>query len=130
MKKFRDMADSEKLEVINAMIAGDPVDYCEREGFKMNPVDKGLPFVCMDFYYQINARPMSIDWSVLKDEYICAATDIDGDAFSYHEKPELCRSGWDTGKPYFKLNGLKSYDPGTVDWQDSLIWRPGYGDNK
>ncbi len=125
MKKFRDMTDSEIIEVVRAIFERNIVKYKPVENTESYHVYKN-DYIDVDGYYEIPKRPMSIDWIALKDEYICAATDIDGDAFAYHEEPELCRSGWGTGGPYFRLNGLKSYDPGQVNWRDSLIWRPGH----
>lgn len=130
MKKFRDMTDSEKLEIINAMIAGQAVD-CSGEAYdgKWMPVDS-TTVIRINDCYRIPKRPMSIDWSVLKDEYICASMNKYDQSYAYKAKPEQEAEGWVSGHGYYKINGLKSYDPGTVDWQDSLIWRPGYGDNK
>jgi hypothetical protein len=70
---------------------------------------------------------MSIDWSVLKDEYICAARDERGSAFVYQAEPTIGDTLWGGGRVFHEITALKSYDPGTVDWTESLIWRPGYG---
>lgn len=128
MKKFRDMTDSEKLEIINAMIVGDPLEIYASEIW----FNERSGSIWMDAIYRIPKRPMSIDWSVLKDEYICAAMDKDGESWAYTTAPKKYSGGYycTTEGKICCLNGLKSYDPGTVDWQDSLIWRPGYGYNK
>ena len=123
MKKFRDMTNSEKLEIINAMIAGDRVEttgtnlhWCYATGG-----------VALDRVYRIPKRPMSIDWSVLKDGYICAAREPSGLACAYTKEPFCDERGWDeNGGDDTFVHSLKSYDSGTVDWENSLIWRPGF----
>lgn len=124
MKKFRDMTDSEKLEIINAMINGDPVEgrHHEHEVVSLS-LCLGVNF---DTFYRIPKRPISIDWDVLKDEYICAARDRYDHAFGYMEKPEKTAVGWYSPMCVAYLNAIKSYDPGTIEWDESLIWRPGY----
>lgn len=128
MKKFRDMTDSDKLEIINAMIAGERVETtCEKGDWWY--ATGGVNF---NKVYRIPKRPMSIDWSVLKDEYICAARDKSGHGYAYKKEPTKDACTWDVddSSDAIWICPLTSYDPGTVDWQDSLIWRPGYGDNK
>ena len=124
MKKFRDMTDSEKLEIINAMIAGERVETTGTNGDWWYATGG----VALDKVYRIPKRPMSIDWSVLKDEYICAAIDKNGNPYAYITEPFVCRDVWKTkvGCHRVNISGLKSCDTGTVDWQDSLIWRPGF----
>ncbi len=129
MKKFRDMTDSEKLEIINAMSAGDPIEcylLSPIAGYHWHASDKAES-IWLDNCYRIPKCQMSIDWSVLKDEYICAAMDKNGASFAYTHVQKICISAgvWD-GEEAQEITGLKSYDSGTVDWQDSLIWRPGH----
>lgn len=127
MKKFRDMTDSEKLEIISAMIVGDPI-----ECYLLSPAGYNwvLSYSCqsiwLDNCYRIPKRQMSIDWSVLKDEYICAARDPNGVAYAFVHKPEKEGYWLSIDMDSAQIDHLKSYDPGTVDWKDSLIWRPGY----
>lgn len=131
MKKFRDMTDSEKLEIISAMIVGDPIEcyLLSTAGYNWVLSDS-CQSIWLDNCYRIPKRPMSIDWSVLKDEYICAAKESGRCAYVHTQKPFKVDYGWHSTGEIFCIAGLKSYDPGTVDWKDSLIWRPGYGDNK
>ena len=117
MKKFRDMTDSEKLEIIE----NKPLGFVELY------TDAGWIGACSDSLsfeqiYRIKTRPMSIDWSVLKDEFICAKKCASGTAKAFTGDP-LVSCAWKS----IDIDGLKSYDPGTVDWTESLIWRPGYG---
>lgn len=135
MKKFRDMTDSEKLEIINAMIAGDPLEISCNDCTWYDSKDC-QQFIVIDYYYRIPKRPMSIDWSVLKDEFICAARDRFGHPLAFtHAPSNRSDEGWSWDNTAYdfgdccNIKGLKSYDPGTVDWAESLIWRPGYANN-
>lgn len=125
MKKFRDMADSEKLEIIKN----------KQLGFVELYTDAGWIGACSDSLsfeqiYRIKTRPMSIDWSVLKDEFICAAKDSDDQGFAMTATPKKDEGAWFCPDgDYARLEALKSFDPGTVGWTESLIWRPGYANN-
>jgi hypothetical protein len=70
---------------------------------------------------------MSIDWSVLRDEFICAAKDSDDQGFAMTAAPKKDEGAWFCPDgDYARLEALKSFDPGTVGWTESLIWRPGF----
>lgn len=127
MKKFRDETDEKKIELFNALENDSLSVYGGEED-----VFYRAEYIVPHGIYKVIKRPMSIDWSVLKDEYICAAMDKNGESWAYTTGPKIYLGGYfccAEGKLCF-LNGLKSYDPGTVDWKDSLIWRPGYSPDK
>lgn len=66
-----------------------------------------------------------IPWDILADELICAARDEYGLIFAYTEDPLLITEYWWTEARHQKLSFLK-IDPGTCDWKDSLVYRPGH----
>lgn len=128
MKKFRDMTDSEKLEIINAILQRQRVRVAIDENFAWCDVGGGN-CISFDCYYRIPKRPMSIDWDALKDEYICAARDAFGTPYAYTKEPKTEYGQWMFKSHDTKavpIISLKSYDPGTVEWDESLIWRPGH----
>ena len=69
-----------------------------------------------------------VDWSVLIDEIIHIARDEDDRVWGYIVKPYFFEDDgvWRAEEKCYCLDGLKSISPGTCDWRDSLIVRPGY----
>lgn len=128
MKKFRDMTDSEKLEIINAMINGEPLEIyqLDRGGYRWNEATAITESIWITMCYRIPKRPMSIDWSVLKDEFICAARNQYEQATAFTDEPRQQAGVWMHNGIAAGIEHLKSYDPGTVEWGESLIWRPEY----
>lgn len=70
-------------------------------------------------------EPMSIDWSALKPEWKYAARDANWRVHVFTCRPEKSRIEWYTDEDEFsRIDDLLSiFNPGTVDWKDSLIAR-------
>lgn len=75
--------------------------------------------------------PDSLDWSHVADEFICCARQKAGEAWLYSAEPHKSedRGIWlqTNGDRAARAATFASYKRGTVSWEDSLIWRPGYG---
>lgn len=69
-----------------------------------------------------------IDWSHVVEEFKYLARDADGKSCLYTEMPDRDedRGTWDVyGGDISHATDLTSYTPGTCDWRDSLVIRPG-----
>ena len=66
----------------------------------------------------------SIDWSHVSSEYNYLVQDSDGEGYLCGEEPSRVKSGWNAGSPNISATAFTSYDPGTCDWEDSLVKRP------
>ncbi len=71
-------------------------------------------------------KPMTVPWDAIKPEYICAARDKFGAVFCYAGEPDRKSIVWEGNVAMARIDHLVGYDPGEVDWKDSLIWRPGF----
>ena len=104
---------------------------------------KGKFEVCSigDFFWQVRplwcpasvyraVRPAltkpSINWDHVADEFIALATDADNSPWLYSKVPNDSRHFWVGGGRGTLANGFSSFVPGTCDWRDSLVIRPGY----
>lgn len=75
----------------------------------------------------------SINWDHVAKHIVAMATDGDGRTFLYDKKPKASGmwdfwasdGGWDC-----RADFLASFVPGTCDWRDSLVIRPGYEESK
>jgi len=72
----------------------------------------------------------TINWDHVADQFICMARDADGLAYAYTSKPKIgCTDVvgcWRWGGDYAGVHVVASYKPGTCDWKDSLVFRPGH----
>jgi hypothetical protein len=76
------------------------------------------------------AKP-SVNWIHISAEFNAMATD-DEDRFTYlYEKtPALGRNEWRERGRVIMASVFTSFKPGTCDWKDSLVLRPGYEEPK
>ena len=68
--------------------------------------------------------PDSIDWSHVAQGFDYCARDNNGEAYLSQDLPTIASQLWCAGI-YVRADVFASYRPGTVDWRDSLITRPG-----
>ena len=66
----------------------------------------------------------TVPWEVVADKWICAARDENGKIYLYDDRPTLFKSAWYSLGQNVNCSMLKA-DPGTCDWKDSLVYRPG-----
>jgi len=68
----------------------------------------------------------SIDWSDVTEGWNWLAVDANGRARVSADKPEFGAFLWSCGSNFSNARAFASYRPGTCDWRDSLICRPGF----
>jgi len=68
----------------------------------------------------------SIDWSHVAEGWNWLAVDANSLAYVYEHLPEWGESGWMSSGGLTNAPVFASYRPGTCDWRDSLICRPGF----
>lgn len=93
-------------------IAGNLISWAEFNEYRIKPTKPTKP---------------SIDWSHVDKRYNWLAKNDDGNAFLYDRVPwsqGYAFVGW--AGSYVRADAFSSYSPGTCDWRDSLIVRPGY----
>ena len=70
----------------------------------------------------------SINWDHVADEFIAMATEEDKDTWLYEKIPTDKDFGWVSCRDHTTspADSFASFVPGTCDWRDSLVIRPGY----
>lgn len=79
--------------------------------------------------YRVKPQPPtkdSIDWSHVDDGIVAIARDECGSTLCYSNVPSDMDCEWDGEVVITRASVFASYRPGTCDWRDSLIIRPGY----
>jgi hypothetical protein len=77
--------------------------------------------------YRITKPKPSIDWDHVADWVTCMTTTSEGNSYHWEYQPVAGECGWYNGGKWASAEGFKSYRPGTCDWKDSLVMRPGVG---
>lgn len=67
----------------------------------------------------------SINWDHVAPEFVVMAADSDGAPWLYEDEPKAGNFEW-FGCRGVEANVFASFVPGTCDWRDSLVIRPGY----
>jgi hypothetical protein len=75
------------------------------------------------------AKP-SINWDHVGGEFNTMATDEGGLTWLYERSPILGINTWFKGGWTRLTHDFTSFKPGTCDWKDSLVLRPGYEEPK
>jgi hypothetical protein len=126
-KALKDMTWEEAEPIYRAFHEDRPIEQLYEQGFN------GLDDPCsLDWRetYRIKQTKPSINWDHLNPECICLARDANGRGYFYSEIPEQGATSWILGAPECGVVGFASYDPGTCDWKDSLVIRPGHEVNE
>jgi hypothetical protein len=78
--------------------------------------------------YRARPAPLvqdTVDWSHVAEPYNWHARDESGQGFFFEEEPTKYDFYWTADGKYRSSAAHASYRPGTVDWRDSKISRPG-----
>jgi len=68
----------------------------------------------------------SIDWSHVADGWNWLAVDGDGGVWLYDGRPDFAFGKWLASGAIVSAEAFAYCRPGTCDWRDSLICRPGF----
>lgn len=81
-----------------------------------------------NYQYRVASRKPSVDWSHVADWIWAIARNKDGRSYGYDCEPIFSRNHncWGAAGRMTSMDAVASYDPGTCDWTESLIIRPGY----
>lgn len=129
-KPLRDLPDEVAAALFIAARHGAKVEW---RRFASNPWKEvcNAPAWSPNYTYRVAPeppRPISVPWEVLDDSIICIARIDSGIVWGFTGTAQTF--GWTWIAPHgeqFRLDGvIKGLDPGTVDWKDSLIFRPGH----
>jgi hypothetical protein len=78
---------------------------------------------------ELTEKP-SIDWDQVPAEFNAMATDRGTTTWLYEKAPTLgINTWWEVGLEH-PAHYFSSFTPGTCDWKDSLVLRPGYTETK
>lgn len=80
-------------------------------------------------FYRTAPKKPEINWDHVSDKYNYLAMDRNKDAFLYDSMPviETPNPNWrHHGSSFVGVKVLKSYIPGTCDWKESIVTRPGF----
>lgn len=96
-------------------------------------IDVPLPLWADLTSYRAKPAPLtkpSLDWSHVHEQFNHAAKDSDGGGSVFADMPEPEEWGgegwWCSNGDWVETKGFASWNPGTCDWKDSLIHRPGF----
>ena len=77
--------------------------------------------------YRVALTKPSWDWSHVSDEINFLVRDSDGEVMGLTSRPYPDNRWWRFGGGVvIAAKYIASYEPGTCDWRDSLVVRPGY----
>lgn len=118
-----------KIEVMQAYLRGETIEAraVDIEGSVWSPwVRLGEPnWNWEKCDYRVKKVLPSIDWDHVSGEYNYLAVDEDGGSFLYGVKPKKQEGFWNPNGEYCSTKYFASFEPGNINWEDSLISRPG-----
>jgi hypothetical protein len=119
MKPFKDLTRDEQIDLLDALLDD------ELECF--GPRDKvwfSISNIGSDYIHRRRPRPLtkpSIDVSHVFVKWKWLARDEDGRSHLYEDKPKQGEGIWEAWFDAPWADGFASLDPGTCDWEDSLV---------
>ena len=137
-KLFKDLSTDEKLNLIEAFLAGKAVEYFNSYIGQWTPkrsYEKGRSCIFHDnTSYRICKHKHEVDWSKIDKKYNYMAVDRDSDVWFYSDKPIFLNSTWKIKKGSLaNLTSPKFLDPKVINsivklnpdvhWTDSLVCR-------
>lgn len=117
---------AQKIAVMQAFAEGKDIE-CSGFGGDWSAFSKEIEpnWNWEDCDYRVAETKPSINWDHVSKDYNYLAEDEDGFAFLYKSRPTAGISDW-YSEDFYRSDGFASFKPGTCDWKDSLIVRPGY----
>ncbi len=128
MKTFKELTRDEKLSLYIAGLDGIPIDiFCSNYWRRIEE-----PSFVNDCCYRISPTKPSINWDHVHPDYVAMATNKGGFTHLISITNIVpIGYGWKTADNTVLENctsafPFASFKPGTCDWKDSLVVRPGY----
>lgn len=137
MKGLEEMSNNDHIErtkrmieVMQAYVDGERVECRWRVNEKWVPPHDGFPkWRWESTEYRIAKIPDTINWDHVAPEFKYMARDRCGHSYIYINKPKAggCSwsETWDVSGECLMAKNFSSYRKGTVDWEKSLVIRPG-----
>ena len=125
MKLFKDLPRDEQIELFKACLDAKPLQQSrdQQQWFEV-----GNPnWNDRELYIRVKPTPVTyptVDWSLLKDEWIAIAKDENGKHYAYTGVPQEDRDVWSRGNQSLSLSSFNLVTDNTCNWKDSLILRP------
>lgn len=115
----------EMIAVMQAFEDGMPIEMTNagRCGWRATPNPK---WNWINFDYRVATTKPSIDWSHVGANLNAMVTEPHGRSWLTNTIPVNGSDDWMGGGIYIPAETFASFTPGTCDWQDSLVVRPGY----
>lgn len=121
---FEELSREEQIAIFTAWLDGKEVEIRDTEDLnKWHKIT--VPAWLTSNMPRIAKTKPSVNWDHLKPEYIAIARDASGSAYGYVGHPVKQIRSWTYPGKCIHVHMLSSFDPGTCDWEDSLIMRPG-----
>lgn len=125
-KALKDMTWEEAEPIYRAFHEGNVLEQvCDINGWKKPQFTEVLH---RDRTYRIKPTKPSINWDHVNKEwnYLCVCPVSGGVLFK--SRPEIGTGNYWVPEDGFDLSAdnFASFDPGTCDWKDSLVIRPGH----
>lgn len=120
----------EIIKVMQAFEDGKPIESTFRQVVLDRwSHDKYPAWNWVEYDYRVALTKPSWDWSHVSKEidYLARHRHGSGTGFSHLPMPDDLHGYWrSVGGVIVNANAFSSYTPGTCEWQDSLVVRPGY----
>lgn len=110
------------IEVMQAYVDGEDIEFSYDEK-SWQIVEE--PSFSNTVYYRIAKTPDTINWDHVSPEFKYMARNSSGFCYLFTEKPKIGESAWDESDAEIYAEHFTSYRKGTVDWKESLVFRPG-----
>ena len=125
-KKFGEMSEEERKDLVYASVV-----LCRPVESTCNPGNEWNPIVSATWsdttYYRIAETRPEIDWDHVHHDFNYLAEDDAGSPQLFPYEPKRFCDQWNLAGLGSEVLAIThaSYKPGTCDWKDSLIKRPG-----
>ena len=132
-KTWGEMTPEEQGALLLAHHNGEVIELCEVTIGMIRWMDAKCPYWSPWTAYRVKPKPPtkpSINWDHVSDKYNYLVENKSGGALLSNARPTERHYGfWQvTGGSVGTAKTFASYKPGTCDWKDSLVCRPGFED--
>jgi len=116
-----------KISVMQAYLDGAEVEISLLRAPEFWETPSSFKWDWRKFNYRVKQTKPSINWDHLRDDVVAIAVDISGHGVCFTNMPNADGSRWINTGFYGYIDNFASFKPGTCYWKDSLVKRPGVG---